>query len=357
MALSALPLFMPLFILWPPIFPYLVSSQLAPLLHRALVYAASARASDTRVQISVQVNVVSVPVTVTDSHGNFVSGLTRENFRLMVDGAAEPVEYFAAEQEPAQVLILIETGPAVYFLRHEHIGASVALLEGLGAEDRVAIASYSDAARLVLDFTTDKRQAAAAIGSLDYVVGMADLNFYDSLRVATDWAGTGGGKSAIVALTTGLDGSEAGHWAELTAKLQKSNVMILPVALGGELRDSGARVKKGGRQDAGAKIPAAAGSAEMSFAESDRALESIAAETGGHAFFPRSPRDFDEAYRRIDLLLRHAYSLGFAVRAADAHYHTIAVQVVDASGHEFNGKERRPAYRWSSRRGFLAPSP
>src|SRR5579864_6885969 len=107
MALSALPLFMPLFILWPPIFPYLVSSQLAPLLHRALVYAASARASDTRVQISVQVNVVSVPVTVTDSHGNFVSGLTRENFRLMVDGAAEPVEYFAAEQEPAQVLILI----------------------------------------------------------------------------------------------------------------------------------------------------------------------------------------------------------------------------------------------------------
>lgn len=295
-------------------------------------------------------------MTVTDSRGNFISGLTRENFRLTVDGAAEPVEYFAAEEEPAQVLILIETGPAVYLLRHEHISASVALLEGLGAGDRVAIASYSDAPRLVLDFTTDKRQAAAAIGSLDYMVGMADLNFYDSLRVATDWAGARGGKSAIVALTTGLDGSS--HWAELAAKLQKSNLMILPVALGGELRDSGARVnKKGGSRDAGAKIPAVAGGEEMSFAASDRALESIAAETGGHAFFPRAARDFDEAYRRIDQLLRHAYSLGFAVRAADSRYHAIQVQVVDASGHEFNGKERRPAYRWSSRRGFLAPAP
>jgi hypothetical protein len=95
----------------------------------------------------------------------------------------------------------------------------------------------------------------------------------------------------------------------------------------------------------------------MSFAESNRALESIAAETGGHAFFPRSARDFDEAYRRIDLLLRHAYNLGFTVRTPDARYHTIQVQVVDAGGREFNGKEHRPAYRWSSRRGFLAPPP
>jgi VWFA-related protein len=335
----------PLFVFWRSVSPRFVSSLLPE-----PAFAASP-------QISVQVSVVSVPVTVTDSRGDFVSGLTRENFRLVVDGAPEPVEYFAAEQEPAQVLILIETGPAVYLLRHEHISASVALLEGLGTGDRVAIASYSDAARLVLDFTTEKQRAAAAIGSLDYVVGMADLNFYDSLRVATDWAGAHGGKSAIVALTTGLDGSGAGHWAELAAKLQKSNVMILPVALGGELRDSGVRVnKKRGSQDTGASSVAASGE-EMSFAESNRALESIAAETGGHAFFPRSARDFDEAYRRIDLLLRHAYNLGFAARTPDARYHTIQVQVVDASGREFNGKEHRPAYRWSSRRGFLAPPP
>ncbi len=77
---------------------------------------------------------------------SFVGKLTRENFRLLVDDAEQPIEYFTPEEEPAQVLILVETGPAVYLLRREHIAAATALLAGLGADDRVAVASYSDAA-------------------------------------------------------------------------------------------------------------------------------------------------------------------------------------------------------------------
>ena len=63
----------------------------------------------------------------------------------------------------------------------------------------------------------------------------------------------------------------------------------------------------------------------MSFAASNEALKlALAAETGGYAFFPRSDADFDLAYRRIALLLRHEYSIGFAADARDGRYHNIA---------------------------------
>jgi hypothetical protein len=89
-------------------------------------------------QISVQVNLVNIPVTVTGRNGQFVGGLRRENFRLLVDGAEQPIEYFASEEVPARVLVLVETGPAVFLLRGEHLAAAGALLENLAPADQVA---------------------------------------------------------------------------------------------------------------------------------------------------------------------------------------------------------------------------
>jgi VWFA-related protein len=303
-----------------------------------------------RTQISVQADLVSVPVTVTGRGGQFVSGLRRENFRLLVDGAAQAIEYFAPEEEPARVLVLVETGPAVYLLRREHIAAAGALLHGLAPDDRVAVAAYSDVPRLLVDFTTDKRKAEAALSELVYGIGAARLNFYDSLASAVAWAEPGRGKYAIVALTTGLDssGSGPGSGERQAQRLRRSNALVLPVALGGELR--------------GVKMPRGNGAAaaeEISFARSDGVLRAIAAETGGQVFFPRSGRDFEEAYRRIASLLRHQYSLGFTVSAHHlaGREHTIQVQVVDDRGRMFDGKQNRTAYAVNYRRGFSAPAP
>ena len=132
-------------------------------------------------QLSVQVNVVTVPVTVTDAHGEFVRGLQQQNFRLSVDGAERPIEYFAAEEEPARCSCWWRRDRPCFCSEREHLSAVAALIDGLGPTDRIAVASYSDAPRLLLDFTTDKRQAAAALGSLGYGLGIAQLNFYDSL--------------------------------------------------------------------------------------------------------------------------------------------------------------------------------
>jgi hypothetical protein len=156
-------------------------------------------------------------------------------------------------------------------------------------------------------------------------------------------------------LTTGIDSSGAETWQALAQKLQRSNVMVLPVALGGELR--GPPVARKGPKSERRIDGQPARDVSAEFAEFDRALMAIAQETGGQAYFPESRAQFESAYRQIASLLRHEYSLGFNARAQDGRYHSIEVEVVDSRGEPVNKDRKNPEYRWNSRRGFRALSP
>ncbi len=294
-----------------------------------------------------RVELVNVEVTVSDAQGKFVGSLKRENFRVLDNGVEQPLTHFASMEAPAQVLVLVETGPAVYLIHQEHLLAAYALLEGLAADDRVALGTYDQTERLLLDFTVDKRALAQALEGLRYNLGMAQLNLFDSLAAALDWLAPLPGKKAIVLLSTGLDSSGDARWEALARKLRSSGVMVLPVALGGELR----------KPDKKKKAAPSQSESEMSFAQADRDLENMAQATGGRAYFPREAREFPGIYRQIAALLRHQYSLGFAPPARNARYHTIAVQIVDANGRVLGPGQDKLAYRVSARPGYMAPSP
>src|SRR5436853_7573100 len=137
--------------------------------------------------IHVSVDRVNVGVIVTDHSGHFVEELHREDFHVFDNGTEQPLTGFAAIEEPAQVLFLIESGPAVLFLGTNHVRASKALLNNLAPNDRVAIASYSKNPELLLDFTPDKLTARLALQSLNFTLGFAELNLSSSLASAIDW--------------------------------------------------------------------------------------------------------------------------------------------------------------------------
>ena len=105
---------------------------------------ASQPSSETQQSAPIHVSVdrVNVGVFVTDSSGKFVEGLSRDNFHIFDNGVEQPITGFLAVEEPAQVLMLIEAGPAVYLLEGGHLLAAHAFLTGLSADDRVAVVKY-----------------------------------------------------------------------------------------------------------------------------------------------------------------------------------------------------------------------
>jgi VWFA-related protein len=175
-------------------------------------------------------------VIVTDHSGRFVEGLRREDFRVYDNGIEQPLTGFAAVEEPAQVLFLIESGPAVLFLGKNHVRAADTLINNLSPNDRIAIASYSKDPELLLDFTPDKTMARLALQNLNFMAGFGQLKLSSSLASTIDWLAPFPGKKTVVVLSSGVDTSPPEKWQVIQQKLRTSDVRILAVSLAADFR-------------------------------------------------------------------------------------------------------------------------
>jgi len=207
---------------------------------------ASAQENQQQPKQTIQVSVdrVNVGVIVTDSRGHFVVGLRREDFRVFDNGMEQPLTGFAAIEEPAQVLLLIEAGPAVYLLEGGHLQAAVALLDGLSNDDRVAVVKYADSPTALLDFTADKQAALAAFGQLRFNLGFGSLDLTSSVSRVLEWLASVQGKKTIVLLATGVDTSPSNESARAMQQLKVSDVRLLAVSLAGDLQNPSRPAKR-----------------------------------------------------------------------------------------------------------------
>jgi Ca-activated chloride channel homolog len=303
-------------------------------------------------------DLVRLDVSVLDKRGNFAAGLTQDDFQVLDNGVDRTIAFFAPVEAPARVLVMIETSPAVYLIHDEHLAAAYALMQGLDPADQVALVAYSDLPRKVLDFTTNKSAFLAALNSLQYMIGMGQLNFYDSLSAVVASFPPAEGKSAIVLLTTGIDSSPESRWEPLVRKLRGTDVVIFPVALGGALRGDAAKPKrkKHTKQTQPDDAPSSDSLGQLTgFARADRALTLLAEITGGRAYFPQSDKEFAPIYSEIAAALRHQYVLGIAP-ARDGKFHALSVQVVPGGVANAKKLPKKSAYRIFARQGYVAPA-
>jgi Ca-activated chloride channel homolog len=308
----------------------------------SLALAAQEQAPTGGQSIRVDVDRVNVGVIVTDSKGKFVEGLQREDFQILDSGNPQPVTDFATIDAPAQVLLMLEAGPAVYLLQDSHLFVANALLNGLSAGDRVAIAAYNDAPTPLLDFTTDKRAVEAALDRIQFNLGFGNLNLASSLNTVLDWLARVPGKKTIVLVSSGVDTSAPEVMQFLLGRLQTGDVRILSVSMSGPLRNG----KKGTKTQIQ--------QTQEAFEQADAWLKALGEATGGRAYFPENAKAFQETYRQMAEQVRHEYSLAFAPPKADGAAHSIDVKVVSSSNKAKNGV---PEYRVDHRRGYVAPKP
>jgi VWFA-related protein len=237
--------------------------------------------------------------------------------------------------------LLVEAGPAVYFLQDAHIFAADAMLRGLSLADRVAIARYDILPAPILAFTSDKGQAQAALAAIRFNLGFGQLNLSSSLNTVLDWLSRSPGKKTIVLLSTGVDNSSLQAIESLQSRLQTGDVRILCVSVSGPLRNGKKGTLKQLQQT------------EDTFEQADANLRAIADLTGGRAYFPENAKAIQEIYGQVAQLVRNEYSVAFAPPAADGKIHSIDVKVNLPEGGD---KLRTPDYRVDHRKAYLAPT-
>ena len=289
--------------------------------------------------IHVSVDRVNVGVIVTDHSGHFVEGLHREDFHVFDNGTEQPLTGFAAIEEPAQVLFLIESGPAVLFLGKNHLHSADSLLKSLAVNDRVAIASYSKEPELLVDFTPDKPAVRLALQNLNFTLGFGALNLTSSLASTIDWLESFRGKKTVVVLSTGVDTSPPERWQAIQQRLRTSDVRILAVSLSGDFRKYPRWRKLSPEERENRAF------VKQGFAQADQALRQLSEASGGRVYLPKNEKEFDRSYSEIAQLVRHEYSIAFSPPTSDGQLHTIQVKV------------KRMWCRVDHRRAYLAPGP
>jgi VWFA-related protein len=127
--------------------------------------------------IRVQSALVTAPVTVIDSRGQFVYDLEEGDFQVFDNGVPQQLERFEVEQRAIAAVIVVETNSTVApLLEQVRPLASMFSTLMLGTQGRAAVITYSDRVQVAQEFSSDSDRLDSTLRGLTARGDAARLN-------------------------------------------------------------------------------------------------------------------------------------------------------------------------------------
>ena len=267
--------------------------------------------------IRLDARLVNLNIKVVDISGRPVSKLTRDDFVVLEDNVRQEVTYFEPVAAPVNLLLLLDLSGSIGSKLNAMKKAAKKFVDGLGSNDRVAVATFTTQFQAVSDFTTDRNKLKKDIERIENPGG--DTALYDATWAALDsLRGNSSARSALVILSDGVDsasipnekGSTRG-FDELLTRIEEEDATIYPIYFDTEREVVG-----------GDYTP-------QVFAKARTQLETLAEQTGGTYFRASRAEDLDGVYKRVASELHSIYSLAYPAKDArkDGRWRKIAITV------------------------------
>lgn len=236
--------------------------------------------------LQVQVNLVNVPVTVTDADGRPVAGLVREDFALAEDDHPETIRFFQANAtQPLSIVVAIDTSASVRadlpLARQAAYDFAQSLLR---PGDRLALMGFAADVVEVVPFTGNLRRFGHGLRTLH---GGGPTALYAAIvRAAKDLQPLSGRKVVVVVSdgsnsVAGTDYQQA-RTAALHAQASVESIILVPI-------DASAGRDLGG----------------------EHAMIQLSRDTGGQFFYVDAARQLQDGMAHLSLALRSEYLLGY----------------------------------------------
>jgi Ca-activated chloride channel family protein len=256
----------------------------------------------------VDVKLVRLLVSVKDARGQLVGSLEKPDFTVYDSGVKQDVAVFEHNTAlPLSVSLLIDTsGSTAKDLRYETTSLEKfirALLRGGNPDDAAALYSFNDQVTQLTSFT---RREQRLIDSLKELRASAGTSFYDAILLSSREQLRREGRHVIVAVTDGGDTTSDKKFADAREAAQNADAVVYPILVRPITNDAGRNL--GG----------------------ERALDTIANDTGGRVFQPSGAAALDEAFDQILRDLRTQYLVAYYPRnlPADApRFHLVRVEL------------------------------
>ncbi|HVW07191.1 MAG TPA: VWA domain-containing protein [Bryobacteraceae bacterium] len=240
---------------------------------------------DKNFQISVDLNLVVLPVTVRDRNGGFASGLTKDNFDVYEDGAKQSIRLFQHEDIPVTAGIVVDHSGSMTAKMPDVVAAAEKFAALSNPQDQMFVVNFNEQTTLGLPSDVPFTHFATLLrDAIEDAPTAGETALYDALDLALDRLNAGKpSKKVLVVFSDGGDNASKTTLQEVLRRAARSNAIIYTIGIFSPDDPD---------QNAGV-------------------LKHLAKETGGEAFFPQAYKDAAEICARIAKDIRNQYTLGY----------------------------------------------
>lgn len=249
----------------------------------------------------IDVDVVELPISVTDTAGMPVTDLQQKDFHVWENGKTEKITAFnyAANLPISAGLLIDHSGSMEKRMKDTKAAAIEFLHRIIKNADRAFVSAFAFDTTKAAPFVSDAQALEAQVNAIPDASGGTSL--YDAIVTGLYRFRTVQGRKALIILTDGEDTTSRVPYEEMLSYARSARVPLYFIGIGLGLTDFSGTSK----------------------------MKALAAETGGVAYFIKDVKQLGDTYTRLENDLRTQYLVAYNTESTrkDHTYRTIEVKV------------------------------
>jgi len=256
----------------------------------------------------VDVDLVLIPVTVTDPMNRLVTGLEKENFSLWDNGQKEEIRHFSSEDAPISLGVIFDMSGSMNNKVDKAKQAVVEFFKTANPDDEFFMIAFNDKPEMISDFTSSIEQIQ---GQLVYAIPRGRTALLDAIYMGlAKMRKAQHQKKALLIISDGGDNHSRYTESEIRSMVKEADVQIFAIGV----------------------FDSSPGTPEEQ--TGPLTLAAITDVTGGRTFTIENPSELSDVATKIGVELRNQYVLGYRPKKAarDGKWRKIKVKLVPPKG-------------------------
>jgi Ca-activated chloride channel homolog len=275
--------------------------------------------------LKVDVNLVLVPVTITDPMNRLVTGLDKDNFAVFEGKEVQEIKHFSSEDAPVSLGVIFDMSGSMSSKIERAREAVIEFFKTANPQDEFFLITFADKPEEISDFTQSVEDIQ---GKLVYTVPRGRTALLDAIYFGVSKMRQAKyQKKALLIISDGGDNHSRYTEGEIKSTVKEADVLIYAIGIYDHYMSSPEEVAGPGL------------------------LSEVTELTGGRAFTIDNPNDLGDVATKIGIELRNQYVLGYRPTNAthDGKWRKIRVKLIPPKG--------LPPLRVFAKTGYYAPTP
>ncbi|PYV44164.1 MAG: VWA domain-containing protein [Acidobacteria bacterium] len=283
------------------------------------------KTKDSDYTLKVDVNLITLHVSVLDERDQIIKGLKKEDFSVYEDKIQQEISLFKEEDVPVSLELVIDNSGSMRTKRERVNRAALTFVRTSNSQDEIFLINFNDQVYIDQDFTRNPDDLRDALEGIDARGGTA---LYDAIYLSLEHIREGKeDKKALLLISDGEDRDSRYKFESVLEFARESHASIFVIGLFD---------KEGERSRAQKKAA--------------KALRELAEETGGKYYFPESVDEAEAICTQVAHEIRNQYTLGYKPTNArrDGTWRTVSIKL--------NNSKNSKKLVARTKRGYYAPT-